>query len=311
MTPSEAPSTPTRSRATTLLLKMLDMRCQRYQECFNLCRKDFSKEAVHDLRVATRRLLTLMEIIESLFLGMKGRKLRRELKRQLDSLDELMDTQVQIAFVEDEMAEVEDISAFIRYLYRREASLLKLVEHSIRAISIASQMRRLADIRQAAEIRLQVPDVRVRLIGAVDRSYENVLHRFARIDPQDTETIHRTRIAFKSFRYTVEIIHPLLARYPADLLKAMNEYQGWMGDIQDIEVLQGTLLAFGKVHPHANISAPLAAVEEIHRQKVAEFLSKKETIQIFWRPSSRQPYPWSKAKPVDPGRKLSKNRNLG
>ena len=304
MTSSEATPTPTPSRAATLLLKMLDLRCQRYQDCFKLCLKDFSKEAVHDLRVATRRLLTLMEIIETLFLGMKGRKLRRELKRQLDCLDELMDTQVQIAFVEEEMAEVQNISAFIKYLCRREASLLKQVEHIIRGISIASQMRRLADIRQAAEARLQVPDVRLRLIGAVDRSYENVLHRFARIDPQDTETIHRTRIAFKSLRYAIEIIHPLLARYPADLLKAMNEYQGWMGDIQDIEVLQGMLVAFGKVHPNADISSPMAAVEEIHRQKVTGYLSKKDAIQIFWRPSPQQPYPWSKTKKLEPGQKL-------
>jgi CHAD domain-containing protein len=276
---------------------MLDLRCQRYQDCFKLCQKDFSRQSVHDLRVATRRLLTLMEIVETLFLGMKGRKLRRELKRQLDCLDELMDTQVQIAFVQQEMAQVEGISAFIKYLVRREASLLKQVEHIINGISIASQMRRLNEIRQAAEARLQVPDVRLRLVGAVDRSYENVLHRYARIDPQDTETIHRTRIAFKSLRYAIEIIHPLLTRYPANMLKAMNEYQGWMGDIQDIEVLQGMIGAFGKVHPNADISALMSAVEELHRQKVAAYLSKKDTLQIFWRPSPQQSYPWSKPKP--------------
>ena len=294
MPKSEASPAPTFSRAATLLLKMLDLRCQRYQECFKLCQKDFSKEAVHDLRVATRRLLTMLEILETLFLGMKGRKLRRELKRQLDCLDELMDTQVQIAFVEDEMVEVAGISAFIKFLHRREASLLKQVEHTVRGISLASQMRRLADVRQTAEARLQVPDVRLRLISAVDRSYENVQHRFARIDPADTETIHRIRIAFKSFRYTVEMVHALLARYPIALLKAMNEYQGLMGYIQDIEVLQGMVVAFGKVHPNADISPSLAAVNEMHQRKVAAYLSHKDTLHIYWRLSTRQPYPWSK-----------------
>ena len=304
MTPSEAPPAPPPSRAATLLLKMLDLRCQKYQDCFNLCQKDFSRDPVHDLRVATRRLLTLLEIVESLFLGMKGRKLRRELKGQLDCLDELMDTQVQIAFVEQALAGLEGIPAFIKYLSGREAGLLKQVEQTLRAISIASQMRRLNEIRQAAEARLQAPDVRTRLIGAVDRSYENVLRRFARIDPHDTETIHRTRIAFKSLRYAIEIIHPLLARYPAYLLKAMNEYQGWMGDIQDVEVLQGMLAAFGKEHPHADVSSPMAAVAELHRQKVTAYLSRKDTLQIFWRPSPQQPYPWSKAKALEPLRKL-------
>ena len=275
---------------------MLDMRCQRYQDCFRLCQKEFSREAVHDLRVATRRLLTMLEILETLFLGMKGRKLRREIKQQLDSLDELMDTQVQIAYVEEEMAEVDDISPFIKYLYRREASLLKQEEHTLRAISLTNQIHRLAEIRRAAEDRLQVPDVRTRLIEAVDRSFSNVLHRFARIDPEETETIHRTRISFKSFRYAVELFHPLLVRYPTALLKAMNEYQGWMGDIQDIEVLSETILAFAKIHPGANISSLMAFAKEMHQLKVTTYLSQKETLHIFWRPSPRQPYPWSKGR---------------
>ena len=285
MSSSKTAPSPTYSRAATLLLKMLDMRCRRYQDCFKLCQKEFSNEAVHDLRVATRRLLTLLEILEALFLGMKGRKLRRELKQQLDSLDELMDTQVQIAFLEDEMSEVQEIAAFIKYLYRREAILLKQVEHTVRGISIASQVRRLADIRLAAEARL----------SAVDGSFSNMLHRYARIDPAETDSIHRTRIAFKSFRYAVEIIHPLLVNYPAPLLKAMNEYQGLMGDIQDMEVLQDLLTAFGKKHPDANISAILAAVNEKHRLKVTEYISQKDRLQIFWRLSPHQPYPWNKA----------------
>jgi CHAD domain-containing protein len=298
MSPSKSPLPPSLSRAAKLLLEMLELRCQKYQAFFKACQNEFSKETVHDLRVTTRRLLTLLEIIETLFLGMKGRKLRRELKRQLDCLDELMDTQVQIAFAEEEMADVSGMAPFIKYLYRREASLLKQVEHSLHVTSLGNQLRRLADIRQTAEIRLQVPDIRTRLVNAVDRSYENVLHRFSRIDPQETETIHRTRIAFKSLRYAVEIIHPLLSSYPSNLLKVMNEYQGLMGDIQDIEVLQATLASFCKVHPGVNVSSPVAAVEELRRQKVAAYLSQKDKLHMFWRPSPRQPYPWSKARPT-------------
>jgi CHAD domain-containing protein len=297
MSPSKGLSTPISSRAATLLLEMLDLRTQKYLACFIVCQGEFTKEAVHDLRVASRRLLTLLEIIESLFLGMKGRKLRRELKRQLDCLDELMDTQVQIAFVEQKLAQVTGIAAFIKYLIHRQADLLKQVEHTIRAVSIAQQARSLAEIRQIAESRLQIPDMRIHLIEAADRLYENVLHRFARIDPGQTETIHRTRIAFKSFRYAVEIIHPLLGRYPVQLLKAMNEYQGLMGDIQDMEVMQGMLAAFNKAQPGVDISSPLAVVEEYHRIKVTAYLSKKDSLHMFWRLSPRQPYPWSKVRP--------------
>jgi CHAD domain-containing protein len=294
MTRSAATPSSAFSPAATLLLKGLDNRWVRYQDCFQFCRQEFSKEAVHDLRVATRRLLNILEILETIFLAMKGRKLRRELKKQLDSLDELMDTQVQIAYLVDEMEGVEGVPAFLRYLYRREAKLLKDVEHLVRSISIAVQKRRLDSIRLTVKAKLQVPEVRARLIAAVDSSYANVLHRYSKIDPKDTETIHRTRIAFKSFRYAVEVVYPLLVRYPVDLLKAMNDYQGLMGDIQDIEVLLEMLKAFGKKHPGVDVSPCLAFVNERHRLQVETFLSNMGKLHAFWRYTPRQPYPWNK-----------------
>ncbi len=297
---------PVFSRAAFLLLKGLDSRWERYQVCFESCCQEYSKEAVHDLRVATRRLLTMLEILETLFLTMKVHKLRRELKAQLDTLDELRDTQVQIAYVVDEMTGVEGIAPFLKHLYRREARLLSEVERLIRSTSLAEQGRRLEKIRASAESRLQAPEVRARMINAVDSAYANVVHRDSRIDPEDTNTIHRTRIAFKSFRYAVEVIHPLLVRYPDGLMKAMNDYQGWMGDIQDIEVLQEMLKAFGKKHPKVNLASSTAFVDQQHKELVAIFLSHRNALQGFWRLSPRQPYPWNLAKPAfELGRELT------
>src|SRR5271157_413195 len=298
MTQPKAPPSPNFSTAAALLLQGLDHRWDEYQDCYRFCLHEFSKEAVHDLRVATRRLLNILEILETLFLANKGRKLRRELKRQLDGLDKLRDTQVQIAYVVDEMAGVKGISAFLKYLHRREATLLAEVVHLIRTTSMAGQQRRLARIRLSAEARLQVKGVRARLIAAVDSSFANVLHRQSKIDPKDTETIHRTRIVFKSFRYAVEMIHPLLVHYPVDLLKAMNDYQGSMGDIQDMEVLQEILETFGKKHPDKDISSSVAFVNKRHRLLVTTFLSRKDELQGFWRNSPHQPYPWNKARPA-------------
>ena len=296
MTKPKAISSQTLSPAARLLLRGLDNRWERYENCFQICCQEFSKEAVHDLRVTNRRLLNIIEIFERSFLGMKGHKLRRDLKGQLDNLDLLMDIQVQIAFVTDEMAEVEGISVFQKYLSRREAKLLKDVEKLVQSLSIAHQKRRLNNFRSNAEARLQVPHVRARLIAAVDNSYAYVLQRYSRIDPQKTETIHRTRIAFKSFRYAVEVIYPLIAHYPMELLKEMNGYQGYMGDIQDIEVLQGLLKAFGKKHSTSDVSSPQAFVDERHRLLLETFLSHKDALYDFWRYSPRQSYPWNKAR---------------
>ncbi|HEX2698114.1 MAG TPA: hypothetical protein VHM28_10430, partial [Anaerolineales bacterium] len=50
----------TRDRARALLLTSLDERWKTYRAQVKTCRKEFSEEAVHDLRVAARRLLAVL-----------------------------------------------------------------------------------------------------------------------------------------------------------------------------------------------------------------------------------------------------------
>lgn len=82
------------------------------------------------------------------------------------------------------------------------------------------------------------------LLRAVNRAYARVVQLKARIDPGNTATIHRTRIAFKKFRYMVEALRPLLRGVTEQRLTEMRHYQAMMGDIQDLEVLLGTLGKF-------------------------------------------------------------------
>ncbi len=80
--------------AQDLLLNALGQRYGKYQVEHNRCKAEFSEEAVHDLRVATRRLLAIVDLLRIIAPAPNLQKLRGLLKVQLDSLDELRDTQV-------------------------------------------------------------------------------------------------------------------------------------------------------------------------------------------------------------------------
>ena len=90
--------------AKTVLLESLDARWKKLRAELKICRNEFSEEAVHDLRVATRRLLALFDLLRVLIPRKRVQKIRRALKDQLDELDDLRDTQVLLA----------DISEFIQ-----------------------------------------------------------------------------------------------------------------------------------------------------------------------------------------------------
>jgi CHAD domain-containing protein len=75
----------------------------------------------------------------------------------------------------------------------------------------------------------------------VDGAYLITRQRQNWINLAQASTIHRVRIAFKSLRYMIEIVHPLLANFPSDNLRRMHDYQSLMGEIQDVEIIMQAL----------------------------------------------------------------------
>src|SRR5512135_1868694 len=82
-----------------LLLDPFNQRWENYRAQVFACRAEFSEPAVHDLRVAARRLLAVLEIVQGVAPQRRIRKLRQELKSHLDGFDSLRDTQVMLISV--------------------------------------------------------------------------------------------------------------------------------------------------------------------------------------------------------------------
>src|SRR5262245_58275870 len=77
-----------------LARRIHDLR-RRYRKRLERCQHKFSPPAVHELRIATRQMLALTDLLESLLAGKPAPKIRRTFKRRLDAFGPLRDTQVQ------------------------------------------------------------------------------------------------------------------------------------------------------------------------------------------------------------------------
>src|SRR5215217_2026338 len=80
-----------------LLLAALEDRWKKYRKELKRCREELSFEAVHDLRTATRRILAIIQLLNSISPRPRLRKLEHSFKDQLDLFDDLRDTQVILA----------------------------------------------------------------------------------------------------------------------------------------------------------------------------------------------------------------------
>jgi CHAD domain-containing protein len=220
-------------------LAIYDERANGYREQLDGCQQAFSVDAVHDVRVALRRLLALLEMLQQLHMTGRQRKLRRRLKRQLAGFSELRDVQVMLAALPaDRQLPADNILA--RRLHEREQELLAEAQDKLQRFPAGKVLHRLDKLRVGL---LQLPASRfsvARCRRTVDKAFAVVSARHAAADIGKPTTIHRERIAFKRFRYSVEILHAV-SPLPDKALKALRAYQTLLGDIQDAHVLLAAL----------------------------------------------------------------------
>ncbi len=279
--------------ASQILLEALDKRWKNYRAQLKRCRAEFSNEAVHDLRTAARRMLALIQLLNSLSPRSRLQKLSRAFKDQLDEFDDLRDTQVIIAEVSETIQELPQLQKFQYHLQIVEENLLKTLRKKLKVIDLFDVSKRIRKTRASLEAEAD-DNLVLQTLQAVDDAFLLTKQRHSWIDSAQSATIHRVRIAFKTFRYMVEIIHPLLNEYPYENLERMNDYQSLMGEIQDVEVIMQTLADFPS---HASSFDPLPVrrfYERRHAEATSAYIEDMNQIDTFWRPAPDQPFPWEK-----------------
>lgn len=276
-----------------LLLAALEERWRKYRIELKRCRAEFSNDAVHDLRVATRRMLALIQLLNSISPRPRLKKLSRVFKDQLDEFDDLRDTQVILARLSGIMHELPQLNDFRENLQFSEIRLLRVLGRRVKRLEIPKIAKRIRKTYEAIKSKTNNNNG-LQLLQAVDDSFLRVRKRFSVVDVAHPATIHRVRVAFKSFRYMVEIVHPLLPDFPIENLKRMNEYQTLMGEIQDAEVFTKTLEDYAE---HASLSDP-EPVRRYEKKRQADVLSAyvngMNQLATFWRSAPDQPFPWEK-----------------
>jgi CHAD domain-containing protein len=120
----------------------------------------------------------------------------------------------------------------------------------------------------------------------VNEAFADVVRRRQAIDPAHASTVHRTRIAFKKFRYMVESLSPGLTGLGKSDLRALARYQKRMGILQDLEVMQECIKGFAE---HNDGMAGLLTTFNSYLQgrrarALRGFLNSADELFRFWPP---------------------------
>jgi len=263
---------------------------KRYRKALQRCQRHFSEDAVHDSRVECRRLLAQLELLGVLAAARDFKKARAALKDHLDNFDELRDTQVLLLLLGQQNEAFPETRPLRQALLRREKRCLAKAARSIRTVKtgrvkqfVTLVRRHLAGARLSPERRTRE---RRSILHAIDQAFAQVVERRRKMDPGNVATLHRTRVAFKKFRYMVEVLHRLVPGISAARLEAMQGFQTLFGNLQDTDVFLGRLDKYARKDPQR--ARTLAAFRHwLLKRRTGQIdacLRHADMIHEFWPP---------------------------
>jgi CHAD domain-containing protein len=273
------------STADSILLSAFDERWKNFRSQHKTCRMEFSEEAVHDLRVAARRMLAVLGIARSLIPQPRVQKARRDIKDLIEDLDELRDVQVMLVEISENIETFPELKSFQKALNKREAKLMRTAYKRIKQKGLAELSKRIKKIRELLEKeqRQGEQQFHAHLLELVENAYSSAEQAYGQVNAEQIPTIHNLRLAFKRFRYLAEIVYPLKHGYPVENLERMHDYQGMMGDIQDAEIFLVTFSEYVEEHAlKINRDNVTASYSDKLKSLVNQFMENKGEISVFW-----------------------------
>lgn len=268
---------------------------RRYRKRLKRCQQKFSEGAVHDSRVETRRLLATLELLAAFIPARKLKKPRRAMKEHLKAFDHLRDTQMQLVSVAPVRRIFPAAQKFHAWLCRREVRFIREARQAVKQIKTRRVAKWIAAFE--GELRYQrqcTAPARSFIIaqGAIRLAFARVVRLGRRVNAADTKTIHRTRIAFKRFRYMVDALSPLLPAVTDKQRQAMRDYQSMMGEIQDMKVLLAALDKFIEEEENEPATQRLRAEFGWRREQLVQgYVNAAHKLRLFWPPKASSPRP--------------------
>lgn len=231
--------------------------------------------AIHDLRVAIRRLRTLLKMSRKLFGRWQADVVRRSFADVMRATGDLRDEEV----LEETLANASHHPAFEGWLERRKARERKLRQ------AVVARLER-GDLDRARVL------LKALLVFPVKPERDIELARFARrtverarrgvearrdVTVDDVEGLHALRIAYKELRYSIELLSDALPIDARALLEPATVFQKRLGEIHDVDVAIEVIRSARGLAPEAREEA-LVALAAIREKRVGKYLRELDPL---------------------------------
>lgn len=247
-------------------------------------------EAVHDMRVACRRLISAFRLFQSYLPAKATRKLRPVLKELRDALGAARNLDVLLANVEAYQNGVEaELRADLDHVVEVWRAERALEQQKLVALIDSPEYQEWADrmVRFVGEPPKPAPRIAELVPALVWREYAAVRAYETRLGTCTLDELHRLRIEIKRLRYTLEFFADAFGAKPVRLIEPLVALQDHLGAIQDCVVAGAALTDFigRQAHAarHAGTSVPaFRGVAAYHAQLQERIETLRAELLEHW-----------------------------
>lgn len=212
-------------------------------------------EDIHDLRVATRRIRTALDIFSTLFSKKKTKTWQDGMRTITRQFGKSRDLDVQIDFLEHFLDTIQDRHhlagirrIYLRLIQKRNAIESSLGKHTADILKDKA-FDDLCTSMQKAVIEDEQSCFPQELFQLAFNTILTTLDQFLYYEifiqyPEKVHELHLMRIAAKKLRYTLEIFLPLYEGKMDIFLDVMRSVQQQLGEIRDCDVWLSFIPAF-------------------------------------------------------------------
>ncbi len=259
-------------------------------------------EAVHDVRVAIRRMRTLLKMSRGLFGRWHTDVVRGAFAEVMRATGDLRDEEVLEETLEG-VAEGPELEAWLRGRKAREAKLRQAVIARIER----GDLDRARLMLKALLVFPVEPERNVDLARFARRTVERARRKVESkrdVEVTDVTGMHDLRIAYKELRYSVELLADALPIDARAQLEPATVFQKRLGELHDVDVAIGVIQAAKGLSLGARQQA-LASLATLRMKRVNKYLRELDPLGAPARAEKTEPP--AGGGPQDNGRAASTN----
>lgn len=244
------------------------------------------EDAIHDLRVAIRRLRTLLKVARPIFGRFHADVVRKAFAEVMRATGDLRDEEV----LEETLTEASDEPSFRRWVSARksrERTLRDAVTERIQGGEL-DRARLLLKAMLVFPIR---PDRQVPLARFARRTVEKArrgVEKKRDAAVEDVEGLHELRIAYKELRYSIELLEEALPIDVRAMLGPATVFQKRLGELHDVDVATTTLREDTELASGAR-DAALSGLARRRQKLVLKYLRELDPLSVPAKPGEGSP----------------------